>query len=107
MICSSGTYRPRPPRCEEAREALGNLDAREALVARLRILGEDREREREAGDVRERLARADRERREHRVDLAMEPALELLEVLRAEILDPTDGYPVLGERRSELAFPES
>ncbi len=43
--------------CEEARQALGDLHAREALVARLRVLGEDREREREARDVRETAAR--------------------------------------------------
>ena len=65
-----------PADLEEAREALRDLHAREALLARLRVCDEDGEREREAGDVRERLARADRERRQHRVDLALVVALE-------------------------------
>ena len=91
---------------EEARQCLGNLYPCEALVARLRVLREDREREREAGDVRERLARADRERRQHRVDLAMEATFELLELLRPEILDTADCDPFFGKRRAKLALPE-
>ena len=75
---------------EEAWQALGDLDAREALFAGLGVLGEDREREREARDVRERLSRADREGREHGVDLAVEATLELLELLLPEILDAAD-----------------
>ena len=45
---------------EEARESLGDLHACEARLAEVRILREDREREREARDVRERLVRARR-----------------------------------------------
>ena len=91
---------------EEAREPLGDLHAREALLARLGILREDREREREPGDVGERLARADGERREHRVDLAVEAPLELRELLRPEILDAADRDSLGGERGTQLALPE-
>ena len=85
---------------EEAREALGDLHARETLLAGVGILGEDRKREREPRDVGEGLSRADRERREHRVDLAFEPTLELLQLLRAEVLDAADRDLLRGERRA-------
>ena len=63
---------------DEARQALGHLHAREALLARLGVADDHAEREREARDVRERLARADRERRQHRVDPLREGRLELV-----------------------------
>ena len=91
---------------EEAREALGDLHAREALLAHVGILREDREREREPRDVGERLAGADRERREHGIDLALEALLELRELLRPEILDAADRDPLSGERGTQLALPE-
>ena len=47
-------------RPREARQALGDLDAREPLLARLRVAHEHAEAEREAGDVREGLARGRR-----------------------------------------------
>ena len=59
---------------EEARQALGHLHAREALLPRLRIANEDGEAVGEARDVRERLPGPDGERRQHRVDLAVEAA---------------------------------
>ena len=107
MICSSGTYRLSSAELEEPRETLGDLHAREALLAGLRVLGEDREREREAGDVWERLPRPDGERREHRVDLAVEALLELPELLRVEILDAADRDPLCLQGRAELALPEA
>ena len=45
---------------DEAVEALRHLDAREALLVGLGVERDDAEREREPGDVRERLARARR-----------------------------------------------
>ena len=45
---------------QEARQQLGHLDAREPLLAGLRVADEQSEAEREPGDVRERLARARR-----------------------------------------------
>ena len=91
---------------EEAPETFGDLHAREALVARLRVLSEDREREREARDVRERLTGADRERCEHRVDLAVKLTLELLELLRAQVFDAANGDSLGSEGWTKLAFPE-
>src|SRR5581483_5296161 len=62
---------------EEPRQRLGNLHAREALLAGLGVADEDRDADREAGDVRERLTRPDRERREDRIDVALVALLEL------------------------------
>ena len=50
---------------DEPLEALGNLDPREPLLARLRVAHEQAEAQRKPRDVRERLARADRERSQH------------------------------------------
>ena len=44
---------------------------------------------------------ADGERREHRVDLAVEPLFELVELLLLALLDLRDDDAVLGERRDE------
>ena len=68
---------PAAAEVEEARQAFGDLHAREPLLSGLGILGEDREREREPRDVREGLAGSDRERGQDGVDLAMEALLEL------------------------------
>jgi hypothetical protein len=92
---------------EEARQPFGDLHSREPLLACLRMLGEDREGERQAGDVRERLSRPHRQRREHRIDLAMEAPLELGQLLLAEILDAADRDSLGGERGAQLALPES
>ena len=61
----------------EAGRRSGNLDPREPLLAGLRVAREHAEAERETRDVRERLARADAERREDGEHLAREPPLEL------------------------------
>ena len=91
---------------QEARQQLGHLHAREALLPGLGIADEEAEAEREPRDVRERLARADRERRQHREDLAVEDALELLQLLRLEVLDLGDDDPLRLEARLEVALPE-
>ncbi len=92
---------------EEARQSLGDLDACEARLAEVRILREDREGEREARDVRERLSGPHGERCQHREDLAMEAAFELVELLRSEILDAADRDALGLERWAELLLPES
>jgi hypothetical protein len=84
----------------EAGERLGDLHAREALVTGVRIGREDRERERESGDVRERLSGPDREGCQHRVDLALEVLLEPLQLLVGAILDTADDDPLVGEAGS-------
>jgi hypothetical protein len=62
---------------EKPRQAFGHFHAGEALLPVLRVAHEDRETDREAGDVRERLTGSNRERGEHRVDVALVAPLEL------------------------------
>ena len=63
---------------DEAREhLLRHLHAREGLLPGLRVAHQHGERERQVGDVRERPAEPDRERREDREDLALEALVEL------------------------------
>ena len=104
---SSGTNCPPPPSGEEARQALRDLDPGEALFTGLRIAHEHGEADREGGDVRERLARADGERRQHREDLALEALVELGLLARAQILDPRDDDPLRRERRAQLVRPDA
>jgi hypothetical protein len=96
------------PRAErqKPRQDLRHLDACEPLLAGLRVADEEAEAQRQAGDVRERLARADGERREHREDLALEPALQFFELALVAVLDVRDDDAFLLERRPELALPQ-
>ena len=78
---------------EPAREDRRHLHAREAVLARAGVADDDREREREARDVREGMGRIDRERRQDREDLLVEEAggarqLVVPEVVEAAQLDP-------------------
>ena len=58
ITLSSGISSPRVADRDEARQRLGHLDAREALLARVGVAHRDPEAEREPRDVGERLARA-------------------------------------------------
>ena len=92
---------------DEPVEALRHLDAREALLAGLRIADEHAEAEREPGDVRERLARADRERRQHREDVprgTSSRAPRRSASVRSST-EPTR-MPSRGERGTQLVAPE-
>ena len=91
----------------EPRHRLRHLHPREALVAGVRVAHEHPEREGERRDVRERLPRADGERREHRVDLALVPRGELSQLLAGAVLDPADDDALLLEPGSELTCPEA
>ncbi len=91
---------------EEARQELRDLDPREALLAGLGVTDEQAEREREPGDVGERLTRTDRERREHRIDLPLVELLQLLELVRTEIVDSGHDDLVLLEGRAQLPPPK-
>src|SRR5438105_1401861 len=62
--------------------------------------------EREPGDVRERLARADRQRCQNREDVPPEYLFELLELGGVQVLDFGDRDPLLLEGRLELTLPE-
>ena len=62
---------------DEARQhLLGHLHAREGRDLRLRVAHQHGERERQVGDVGERAPEPDRQRREHREDLAPEALVE-------------------------------
>ena len=78
---------PAPPDLHEARHALRHLDARESLVAGVRVPHEHAERERQRRDVRERLPGPDAERRQHGIDLALEPRGQLGALLVGALLD--------------------
>ena len=66
----------------EARQDLGDLDPGEVDLLGLRIAQPDRDRQAQRRDVRERMARVDRERGEDRVDLVDEALAEDGVVLR-------------------------
>ena len=61
---------------EPRQDLLGDLDAREHLVVEVGVVQADDQAERQVRDVRERPARADRQRRQHREDLLAEVALD-------------------------------
>ncbi len=94
------------PGGDEPVEPFRHLDAGESLLGRVRVDGEHAQRERQPGDVREWLARADRERRQDRVDVARVHRLEALQLLRRALLDRDDLDTLGGERRLQLALPE-
>ena len=77
---------------EQARQDLRHLDPGEDALAGLRIAQADGDRQAERRDVRERVARIDRERRQDREDLVVEPLSERVMVLGdlvvVEDLDP-------------------
>ena len=60
-----------------------HLDPGEAPLVRVRVPERDRDRERQARDVRERMARVDGERREDGVDLGEEALAQRCVVLRS------------------------
>ena len=93
---------------DEPVEALGHLHARESLLARLRVDREHAEREREPGDVRERLARARRRAASGPGrSRARSSASSLPQLLVGAVLDLRDLDPRRRERRAQLAPPEA
>jgi hypothetical protein len=90
---------------EKPRQAFGHFHAGEALLPVLRVAHEDRETDREAGDVRERLTGSNRERGEHRVDVALVAPLELRLLGLGKIFDARDGDALARECRAQLARP--
>ena len=87
---------------EEAREHRRHLDAGEAAVLAVRIGDHRGDAEREVGDVRERVARVDGERGEHREDPLLVDLDEALLVLLVEVGPAHDAETGVGERRHEL-----
>ena len=84
---------------DESCEAFRHLHPGEALLTRDRVDRDHGEGERQARDIRERLARADAEWREDGIDLAFVAARELLEVLLAALLEAEDRDSLRLERR--------
>ncbi len=82
MICSTqhvraGAHLPQP------RQHRRHLDAREAILALARVAHGHRQRQRQVADVRERVRRVDRERRQDREDLVQEALAQLQPPFRA------------------------
>ena len=77
---------------DQAREHVGNLHAGEAPLARVGIAHHRGEVEREVRDVRERMARIERERREHGIDLLAEIGLDPAQLGGGQLLGE---FPVL------------
>ena len=107
ITCSSGQIELPLADADEARQELGDLDARESLLARLRDPGRTRRARATArrctgtaDPARPRAASA-RDRSPGRRALASS-----LELLLGAVRDPADQDPFLLERRAQLALPE-
>ncbi len=96
-----------PRHRHEAGEQRRHLHAREALLTGRRVAHDDREVQRQVGDVRERVCRVDRQGSEHREDALIEDPCELRLGIGAEIAPVREvdaglaqrGRDVLGEDR--------
>ena len=97
---------PTRPDLHEPWQPFGHLHAREPLLPRVRVADEHRQAERQRRDVRKRLAGADGERRQHGIDLLLEPRCELDQLLLGELRHPGDDDPLARERRAQVAAPE-
>ena len=92
---------------DEARQARRHLDAGEVLAARLGVLEQHREVERQAGDVGERVRRVDGERREHGEDALGEEVVEGLTVVLVEVVPAHDGDALLLEGRTHVVLEDA
>ncbi len=88
----------------EARQQGGDLDPREPLVPAQRVADDDSQVQREVGDIRERMAGIDGERREHRKDALPEVAREVLDVLPLQLGGIHELDSGVGQQRPELAL---
>ena len=85
---------------DEAGQDLGHLDPGEAALAGLRVAHADGDRQAEGADVRERVARIDRQRGEDREDLVDEPFPQPGMVLgQGRVVDDRDAF--VGELLAE------
>ena len=90
----------------EALEDRRDLDPREVLGAGLGVAHDDREVEREPGDVGERVRRVDGERGQHREDPVLEEPLGHLLLVAVEVGPPHQADVLLGERRDDAVGEE-
>ena len=100
ITSSSGNITLVAPHRDEPGHALGHLHPGQPLLAVLGIAHEHAQAERQAGDVGERLAGADRKRRQHRVDLALVVGGERAQLGPRGLLDPADLDAGLRQRRA-------
>ena len=81
----------------QARQHRRHLDAREAALAGARVAHGDRQRQRQVADVRERVRRIDRQRRQDREDLVQEALAQLELALRSLLVAARCGCLRLGQ----------
>jgi hypothetical protein len=88
-------------RHEAGQHLLRHLHAREGLDAGHRVAHQHAERQRQVGDVGERPAEPDGQRREDREDLAAEALVQRAALLGVDVVDADDADPVLAQRRPQ------
>ena len=105
MTVSSGTRRL--PTGTNRSSPSGTFTRAKRSSPRLGIDRDHAQRERQAGDVGERLAGSHREGRQDREDLALEVPAELLVLALGALVDRRDLDAGRGERRSYLTLPQA
>ena len=105
ITSSSGTKTPRAPTSMNRGSPSGTF-TRASRSSPCPVADEHRQAQRQRRDVRKRLAGADGERRQHGIDLLLEPRCELDQLLLGELLHPGDDDPLARERRAQVAAPE-
>ena len=91
----------------EPRQQVGHLDPGEPPLAGDRVAEQHREVQRQVRDVRERVARVDGERREHREDPLLERLDEELLVVVVEVVPARQPDAVGGQRGHDLVEEEA
>ena len=94
-------------RRQQARQPRRHLDAGEARLPLHRVAHAQAQVEREAGDVGERQSRADGQRREDRVDLAVELLVDLRALRGRQVADAHHLDALGGQRRADLLVPQA
>ncbi len=101
-----GNQEPSVAHIDEARQPFGYLHAREALLSTLGIPDEHRQAQRQSRDVREGLSGTDGERREHRIDVALESLGQLTQLGLVAFDHPREDDPLLLEGGTKFASPQ-
>ena len=86
----------------EAGQQRRHLHPGEAALAGVGVAHDDGQVERQVGDVRERVAGVDGERREHREDALLEHLVEVLAVVVVELVPAREHDAGLGQRGHDL-----
>jgi hypothetical protein len=83
-----------------------DLHARESLLSALRVFDEHGQAQREPRDVREGLPGTNGERREHRIDVALESLGQLTQLGLVALDHPGEDDPLLCEGGTKVPGPE-